>query len=79
MAMKAKLPIMPIGIAGTGEILPRGILIREKGQVVIAVGDPIPASVYDLIPLEELVGRVRNQVLHLQKKASKIRNELVHA
>ena len=79
MAMKAKLPIMPIGIAGTGEILPHGLLIREKGPIVIAVGDLIPASVYELISLEELVDRVRNQVLYLQKKASQIRNDLVHA
>jgi 1-acyl-sn-glycerol-3-phosphate acyltransferase len=79
MAMKAKLPIMPIGIAGTGEMLPHGLLIREKGPIVIAVGDLIPASVYDLIPLEELVERVRNQVLSLQNKASQIRSDLVHA
>jgi 1-acyl-sn-glycerol-3-phosphate acyltransferase len=78
MAKKAKLPILPIGIAGTGEILPPGFLIREKGPVVIAVGDLIPSSVYENISLDELVSRVRAQVSELQEKAARIRRELVH-
>jgi 1-acyl-sn-glycerol-3-phosphate acyltransferase len=78
MAMKAKLPIMPIGIAGTGEMLPHGLLIREKGPIVITVGDLIPSSAYDCISIEELITKVREQVASLQKQATQIREAMIH-
>ena len=70
--MKAKLPILPVAIAGTGDILPPGFIFRRKGPVVITVGDLISTSSYDSKSYDKLVLHVREQVGELQKKARKI-------
>jgi 1-acyl-sn-glycerol-3-phosphate acyltransferase len=72
LAMKAKLPILPVAIAGTGDILPPGFIFRRKGPVVITVGDLISTSSYDSKSYDKLVLHVREQVDKLQKKARKI-------
>lgn len=72
LAMKAKLPILPVAIAGTSDILPPGFIFRKKGPVAIAVGDLVPTSSYDLKSLDRLVEQVRDQVAVLQQKARKI-------
>lgn len=76
MALKAKLPILPVGIAGTREILPPGFLFRKKGPIVIAVGDLIYTSSDDIKSYDELISLVREQVGKLQKKARQICKEL---
>ena len=79
MAMKTKLPILPVGIAGTREILPSGFLFRKKGPIVLAVGDPVSTNSYNFKTQDELISLVREQVALLQKKAIQIRKELVQA
>jgi 1-acyl-sn-glycerol-3-phosphate acyltransferase len=79
MAMKTKIPILPVAIAGTREILPSGCLFRKKGPIVILVGDPVPTDSYDFKTQDELITLVREQVALLQKKAIQIRKELVQA
>ena len=77
MAMKTKLPILPVGIAGTREILPSGCLFRKQGPIVLAVGDPVLTNSYNFRTQDELISLVREQVALLQKKAIQIRKELV--
>ncbi|MBN1474597.1 MAG: 1-acyl-sn-glycerol-3-phosphate acyltransferase [Syntrophaceae bacterium] len=72
LALKTKLPILPIAIAGTKDILPPGFIFRRRGPVVIAVGDLIPADAYDSKSYKQLISLVRGQVEELQKKARKI-------
>lgn len=79
MAMKTKIPILPVAIAGTREILPSGCLFRKKGPIVLVVGDPIPTNSYNYKRQNELIAVVREQVDLLQKKAIQIRKELVEA
>ena len=76
LAVKAKLPIIPVAIAGTGDILPPGFIFRKKGPVVIAVGDLVPTSSYNLKSADRLVSQVREQVGLLQKKAREICRKL---
>ena len=40
-ALAARLPILPVAIAGTYAIWPKGILRLRRGPVVLAVGEPI--------------------------------------
>jgi 1-acyl-sn-glycerol-3-phosphate acyltransferase len=42
IAIKAGVPIVPIGIIGTKEILPMHSLTLRRGKVRMVVGDPIP-------------------------------------
>ena len=44
MAMKAGAPIVPIGVAGSEEILEKGRKLPRFTKVVVTVGDPIPVN-----------------------------------
>lgn len=41
LALRSGLPILPLGLAGTFRVLPRGTFVITPGPVVLAVGDPI--------------------------------------
>jgi 1-acyl-sn-glycerol-3-phosphate acyltransferase len=77
MAIKTKIPILPVAIAGTREILPSGCLFRKKGPIVLIVGDPVPTDSYNNKSQNELIAVVREQVDLLQKRAIKIHKESV--
>jgi 1-acyl-sn-glycerol-3-phosphate acyltransferase len=77
MAIKTKFPILPVAVAGTREILPSGCLFRQKGPVLLVVGDPIPTDSYSYKSQSELIALLRGEVDLLQKKAIQIRKELV--
>ncbi len=44
LAIKAGVPVVPVGINGTYAILPKGRLLAGSGEVVIRVGTPIPTA-----------------------------------
>jgi 1-acyl-sn-glycerol-3-phosphate acyltransferase len=43
LAIEAGLPVVPLAIVGTREIMPKGRLRTEPGDVTLVVHDPIPA------------------------------------
>lgn len=47
LAVKAGVPIVPVGIGGSEDILPSGAKIPKLHQVAIVVGDPIPSPTND--------------------------------
>ena len=57
LAIKAGVPIVPVAIRGTYEILPKGRLLMKPGAVRIRVGRPIetsaPATKHDLARLAQ--------------------------
>lgn len=63
LAILSGLPVLPLGLAGTFRVLPRGTLVITPGPVVLAVGDPIEPegrSRRDRAALtEELSGRIQ--------------------
>ena len=44
LAIKAGVPIVPIGFNGSYEVLPKGKLLPKSGKITIRVGPPIPIS-----------------------------------
>lgn len=77
LALESRLPILPIGIAGTGKVLPPGWVVRDTGAAVIAVGDPIEtagkADVDALMAetraaIEALRERARTRLAELEQK-----------
>jgi 1-acyl-sn-glycerol-3-phosphate acyltransferase len=44
VAIKAGVSVLPIGIAGTREVLPMGSLTVRPGPVRLRIGDPIPTA-----------------------------------
>ncbi len=62
IAIKAGVPVVPLSLTGTLEVLPMGSLNVRPGRVVLRVGDPIPTAhltLHDRAKLnEELQQRV---------------------
>ena len=67
MALKAKAPIVPVGINGTLQVRPKGRLTVEPTRVEVAFGDPIDARSYGVRRIDELVERVESEVSTLAR------------
>lgn len=65
LARQAGVPIVPIGIRGTGEAVPKGSFEAHPAFAEIHVGEPILPDAVVSEPLEELVSRVRREVARL--------------
>lgn len=44
LAIKAGVPIVPIALRGTRELMPRGSLLLRRGTITVVVGAPIPTQ-----------------------------------
>lgn len=70
LAIKARVPIVPVGIAGTRHILPsQSALVRGKGPVAVVYGDPIETEGYDIEHKDKLMADVRAAILDLRTEA----------
>jgi 1-acyl-sn-glycerol-3-phosphate acyltransferase len=62
IAIKAGVPLVPIALKGTREVLPFGSGVVKKGRVTVRIGEPVPtsqASPHDRLRLtEELHHRI---------------------
>lgn len=58
LALQAGVPVIPITIRGSREVLPKGSLRIRPGTIRVAVGDPIDPREYDLESKEALMERV---------------------
>ena len=65
VALKAGAPIVPVGIAGTDRVLPRGRLRVTPGAVTVRYGEPIDPGAYGMAGRAALVARVREEVARL--------------
>ncbi len=66
LAIKAGVPVVPIGINGTYSILPKGKLLAGSGEVVIRVGAPIPTTDFTAHDKQELARQLHDRVGDLQ-------------
>jgi len=65
IAIRAGVPLVPVGLRGTREVLPYGSGIIRAGTVTMHVGNPIPtdqATIRDRLQLTELV---RSEIIKL--------------
>lgn len=65
IAIKAGVPIVPVGLAGTRAVIPMGSGVVRPGRVVVRVGDPIPTEGLTLKDRQQLTDRVRESVAAL--------------
>src|SRR4029077_21048715 len=66
--IRAGVPLVPIGLNGTREVLPYGSGTIRGGQVTLRSGEPIPtgqATIRDRLHLTELL---RDQIVELVKE-----------
>ncbi len=59
LALKTRVPIVPVTIKGSGAILPKGDWRIRKGEIEVIVGEPISIGKYHPRDLPNLLSRVR--------------------
>ena len=42
--MKAGVPIVPVALRGTRELMPRGSFLLRSGTITAVIGEPIPTQ-----------------------------------
>ncbi len=62
LAIKAGVPVVPVAIRGTREVLPIGSIYIRPGPVEMSVGKPIPTTGMTLKDVDRLAAEVREQV-----------------
>lgn len=65
IAIKAGVPLVPIGITGTREILPIGSAHVRRGRVQVRIGDPIATEGMKTHDREKLTQRLKQQIAGL--------------
>jgi 1-acyl-sn-glycerol-3-phosphate acyltransferase len=62
LAIKSKVPIIPIAITGSREIMPKEKLTAASGQIKIRMGLPIETKSYSLKDRESLMEKVNQAI-----------------
>jgi 1-acyl-sn-glycerol-3-phosphate acyltransferase len=70
LAIKARVPIVPVAIIGTHQILAKGKLLSAPGRVVIRLGHPVDTTQFALAEKQELALRLHQDVAGLLAVAS---------
>ena len=64
LGIKAGVPIIPISIAGTRPMMPKGSFRFARTRVRIVVGDPIRPAGFELSNKADLMGQVRREIIY---------------
>ena len=71
LAIEAGVPILPIGISGTGRCWPKGSSKAYPGDISYCVGEPIPTENLTFEERDELMEKVKNAIERLREEAEK--------
>ncbi|MFP3982361.1 MAG: lysophospholipid acyltransferase family protein [Desulfurivibrionaceae bacterium] len=67
IAVKSGVPMVPVAITGTYEILPKGKLLARPGRITIRVGEPVDTAGFTMKQKHELADLVHDKVAELLK------------
>ncbi|MGW8161594.1 MAG: lysophospholipid acyltransferase family protein, partial [Desulfobulbales bacterium] len=65
LAIKAGVPVVPIGFNGTYHVLPKGRLLANAGEIMIRIGEPISSSDYTMKDKQQLAEYLHDRVAEL--------------
>ena len=65
IAIKAEVPIVPLAISGTRQVLAMHSATFHRGQVTLRIGDPIPTAGLTLHERKSVTEQARQQVVSL--------------
>jgi 1-acyl-sn-glycerol-3-phosphate acyltransferase len=69
LAVRAGLPLLPLGLAGTRRVLPRGSFVMTSGRVVVSPGLPLPTEGAAPSARRQLTERLADEVRRLRDEA----------
>lgn len=75
LAIKSKVPIVPLALTGSREIMPKERLTAASGEIRIRVGHLIETSQYSMKDRKALMEEVRESILENFRLISRERNE----
>ncbi len=67
LAIRAGVPVVPVAIIGTHQVLPKSRLLVRPGRVEIRLGVPVSTSEYTVKQKQELAERLQGMVAELLK------------
>lgn len=62
LAIKAGVPVAPVGLIGTREIMPRGSKVIHPGEVLVRIGEPVETELRSLKERNALTAELRERV-----------------
>jgi len=65
LAIRAGVPVVPIGFNGASRVLPKGALLPRGGEIVLRVGKPIPTTSYTARDKQALAEILHDRVAEL--------------
>jgi 1-acyl-sn-glycerol-3-phosphate acyltransferase len=65
LAIKAGVPVVPVGFIGSDNILPKGALLSNAGEITIRIGNPISIRDYTMRDKQLLAEHLHDQVAEL--------------
>lgn len=65
LAIKAGVPVVPLGFNGSHNILPKGKFLANSGTVSIRIGKPLPTAHYKAKDKQELAAALYDEVAKL--------------
>ncbi len=65
LAIEAGIPIVPLAVTGSRELLPAHTLLVRSGQIKINIGKPIAVTDYTLDTKQALMEKVRDSIIRL--------------
>jgi len=65
LAIKAGVPVVPVGFNGTFQVLPKGSLLARGGDVVLRIGTPLPTKDFKAKDKQALALQLEQQVAEL--------------
>jgi 1-acyl-sn-glycerol-3-phosphate acyltransferase len=63
LAIQSGVPIVPISIIGSGDIMPKRSLKIKPGRIKLVIGKPINVKNYTLENRQELINHVRQVII----------------
>jgi 1-acyl-sn-glycerol-3-phosphate acyltransferase len=68
IAIRARVPLIPMALVGTYELLPIDTHHFRPRPVKLVIGKPIDPSGYTIRQTDELTARLRNEILELYEQ-----------
>lgn len=62
LALSAQVPIVPVTIKGTYELMPRGSFFAKRGKIKVLFHPPIPTDGFDRSNLPQLINKVQKVI-----------------
>lgn len=69
LAIESQVPILPVAVAGSFDLLPKGAMRAKPGRVVVAVGRPIPTEGLTYDHRDEVLREAEAAVRELYEQA----------